>query len=130
MAEFLISYYRLIFALLVIIIASLAFYAGLLEGRAQNNNSIIFSCSEEVLNSLRIPLQNNLNSASADQIKTSTESASFENTVEKGIYAGSKNGTKYYTPGCSGLDRIKPENLIWFQSEEDATLQGYSPANC
>ena len=43
----------------------------------------------------------------------------------------SKNGTKYYLPWCSGVDRITDANKIYFDSEESAKAQGYSPAsNC
>ena len=43
----------------------------------------------------------------------------------------SKGGTKYYYPNCSGLKRIKPENLIFFTSESQAEAAGYSlAANC
>lgn len=54
----------------------------------------------------------------------------FTQSVSKGNYVGSKNGTKYYTPGCPGTTRIKPENYIWFETVEDATLQGYSKGSC
>lgn len=43
----------------------------------------------------------------------------------------SKNGTKYYTPGCSGIKRIKPENIISFASPQEAEKAGYTKAkNC
>lgn len=48
-----------------------------------------------------------------------------------GSFGASVNGTKYYPKGCSGLNRIKAENLIWFTSEEEAKAAGYSmAANC
>ncbi len=55
---------------------------------------------------------------------------SSNEVAQKGRYVGSKNGTKYYTPGCPGTNRIKPENYIWFETVEDATLQGYSKGSC
>lgn len=49
----------------------------------------------------------------------------------KGMYVGSKNGTKYHLPWCSGAQRIKEENKIWFTSKEEAEQKGYTPAaNC
>jgi hypothetical protein len=46
-------------------------------------------------------------------------------------YVGSKNGTKYHLPWCSGALRIKEENKVWFASKSDAEAAGYSPAaNC
>ena len=48
-----------------------------------------------------------------------------------GSFGASVNGTKYYPKGCSGLNRIKAENLIWFTSKEEAESAGYSAAtNC
>ncbi|MEK7178660.1 MAG: hypothetical protein AAB727_00195 [Patescibacteria group bacterium] len=49
----------------------------------------------------------------------------------EGTVVGSKNGTKYHYPWCSGAQRIKEENKIWFSSEEEARKAGYAPAgNC
>ena len=48
-----------------------------------------------------------------------------------GAYVGSRNGTKYHLPDCSGAKRIKPENQVWFATKEQATAAGYTPAaNC
>ena len=48
-----------------------------------------------------------------------------------GKYVGSKNSDKYHAPWCSGAQRIKEENQIWFATKEEAELAGYSPAsNC
>jgi hypothetical protein len=41
-------------------------------------------------------------------------------------YVASKNGKMYYSLGCSGAKRIKPENEIWFNTEEDAKKSGYT----
>lgn len=44
---------------------------------------------------------------------------------------GSKSGTKYHLPECPGAKRIKPANLITFESIAAAKAAGYSPAsNC
>lgn len=46
-------------------------------------------------------------------------------------YVASKNGTKYYALWCSGVNRIKEENKIWFASPEEAERAGYGKAaNC
>lgn len=48
-----------------------------------------------------------------------------------GKYVASKNGTRYYLPGCSGAKRINEENKIWFSSPEAAQGAGFTPAlNC
>jgi len=48
-----------------------------------------------------------------------------------GLLVGSKQGSKYHFPWCSGAQRIKESNKIWFPSAEVARNAGYSPAaNC
>ena len=48
-----------------------------------------------------------------------------------GLLIGSKNGSKYHFPWCSGAQRIKESNKIWFESKEEAERAGYEPAkNC
>lgn len=48
-----------------------------------------------------------------------------------GLLVASKNGSKYHFPWCSGAQRMKEENKIWFDSAEEARKAGYSPAaNC
>lgn len=48
-----------------------------------------------------------------------------------GSIVASKNGTKYYLPGCSGASRIKDENKVYFTDEASAKVAGYSiAANC
>lgn len=41
-----------------------------------------------------------------------------------GTIFASKNGTKYYLPGCSS--RVKEENKIFFKTEEEAQAFGYT----
>lgn len=48
-----------------------------------------------------------------------------------GRYVASKSGEKYHLPWCSGAQRIKEENKIWFVTKEEAERAGYTPAaNC
>jgi len=44
-------------------------------------------------------------------------------------YVASRNGTKYYFPWCSGVDRIKEENKVWFETKENAQKAGYTPSS-
>jgi hypothetical protein len=44
---------------------------------------------------------------------------------------GSRNGSKYHFPWCSGAQQIADRNKIWFDNEEEARRSGYTPAgNC
>jgi len=48
-----------------------------------------------------------------------------------GLYVGSKNGSKYQFPWCSGAKRIKEGNKVIFNTKEGARAAGYTPAgNC
>ncbi len=118
MKGFIAKYYSIFFVILILAIAGFAFYVGMLYGQGSQKSGVELRCSPDMLSSLHIPLG------------TRAEAQQEPQTAQTGTYAGSKNGTKYYTPGCAGLDRIKPENIIWFQSQQDAELQGYTPASC
>ena len=46
-------------------------------------------------------------------------------------FVASVSGSKYHLPWCSGAQRIKEENKLWFSTKENAELAGYEPAsNC
>lgn len=47
-----------------------------------------------------------------------------EKDLEKKFVA-SKNGKMYYPKGCGMSNRIKPENEIWFSTENEALKSGY-----
>ena len=52
-------------------------------------------------------------------------------TSTTGKVVASKNGTKYYLPGCTGADRISEANKMWFSSDAAAIKAGYTlAANC
>ena len=63
--------------------------------------------------------------------KGSEESALSAATTTCPTLVASKNGTKYYLPGCSGAERISEANKVWFVSAAAAKSAGYEPAaNC
>ena len=63
--------------------------------------------------------------------KLLTGNETVAQTAVGGKYVVSKNGSKYHFPWCSGAQRMKDENKIWFNSKEEAELAGYTPAaNC
>ena len=48
-----------------------------------------------------------------------------------GAYVASKTGAKYHLPWCSGAQRIKNSNKIYFATKAEAEAAGYTPAgNC
>jgi len=142
MGRFIVKHYHYVLALLIAILMVLSFLIGVEEGRATAyTTDVVLSCPDEVLSAFRMELggASDEKSALGALIEGETLVATPpptpavlpESTIAvQGRYLGSKNGTKYYTPGCAGAKRIKPENYIWFSDEEDAKLQGYTPANC
>ncbi|MEK7144960.1 MAG: hypothetical protein AAB794_03870 [Patescibacteria group bacterium] len=64
-------------------------------------------------------------------LETNPLSVSPATTTISGQVVASKNGSKYYFPGCTGINRISEANKIWFVSAAAATAAGYSLAtNC
>ena len=57
------------------------------------------------------------------------QTAAIGDLAIKDMFVASKTGTKYYYPWCSGVDRIKEENKIWFSSVEEAKTRGLTPAS-
>ena len=46
-----------------------------------------------------------------------------------GQFVASKNGTKYYPPGCAGASRISDANKVSFASAAEAEALGYQLAS-
>lgn len=58
-----------------------------------------------------------------------TESSIASTTSEQVV--ASRNGTKFYYPWCSGVERISDTNKVWFADALTAIKSGYSIAtNC
>ena len=50
----------------------------------------------------------------------------FDDITYDGPSVGSKNSDVYHRPGCSYAERIKVENLVWFETAGEA--EGYRRA--
>jgi hypothetical protein len=121
--RFITQYHTIFFIVFLGLSIGLAYSIGLEAGKRRTDGVVTLSCPS--LEALSLPIQEKEGGIQQPRVEgTSTEA------VSKGRYVGSKNGTKYYTPGCPGTTRIKPENYIWFETVEDATLQGYSKGSC
>ena len=124
MSDIITRYYNTIFIVILSLIILISYYLGTLKPSSngtKNNSNVTLNCSEEILSSLKIPLSD---------ISNNSKSTYSKDITNRDQFLGSKNGTKYYTPGCVGSKRINDENIIWFQNEEDAKLQGYTAAKC
>lgn len=112
------THFYVIFGLLGALSLVFSYLLGTRSPSGGERPAVVVSCSPEVLSSLRVPV---------------AAYASGQKPLQKprgGKYVGSKHGTKYYIPDCSGAKRIKPENYVWFLTEDDAKLQGYTPGTC
>ncbi|MFA6251555.1 MAG: hypothetical protein WC603_02940 [Candidatus Paceibacterota bacterium] len=81
------------------------------DNNSERSNNIIITENDNLL--LRQDKNN-----SDDYLTPSMQSAERR-------YVASKNGKMYYSPGCSGAKRIKPENEVWFSTTEEAEKSGY-----
>ena len=64
-------------------------------------------------------------------VVTEEDSQTASVAQSSGEVVVSKNGTKYHFPWCSGAQRIAKQNLISFNSIQEAQNAGYTPAaNC
>jgi len=66
----------------------------------------------------------------ATQIKPTLQPTPTQQPTEqaaKGKYVGSIKSNKYHYPDCRYAKEIKPENEIWFKTEEEALAAGYEP---
>ncbi|MGA1046697.1 MAG: hypothetical protein ACO3UU_01710 [Minisyncoccia bacterium] len=78
--------------------------------------------------------------AIAIQSETKIEAIKSDQTITKPIdntastvatdkIVASKNGKRYYYPNCGGINRIKPENRIYFDTKEQAEAKGLTLAS-
>ncbi|MCK4918657.1 MAG: hypothetical protein KAS02_02650 [Candidatus Pacebacteria bacterium] len=102
---------------LIILVAFSSFGLGRLSIAEENGKNIITE---------------SLGTQNIVSINSSSFSAGEENGVLlTGKYIASRNSNLYHAPWCSGAQRIKEENQIWFNSKEEAEASGRSPAsNC
>lgn len=67
--------------------------------------------------------------ASTVPVATSATTPATTPTQAGQNFIASKTGTKYYPADCGGVSRIKPENRIYFATEQDAQAKGYTRTN-
>lgn len=67
--------------------------------------------------------------AAGDKALSSADQSASALGATTNQLVGSKNGTKYYYPWCSGVSRISEANLRHFASKADAEAQGYTPSS-
>ena len=122
--EFWIKYeYRIILVIGFLLVASISFEFGYIQGKAGKSSPLVIEKPSE---SLKISPESPV-SATMGSNSTITQKASIQANYQipkDCIFVGSKNSNKYHKPTCSWAKRIKPENLVCFKSAEDAITQG------
>ena len=106
----------ILYIVILVIVAISSFYLGRLS-----KNESIYS-PEKALNEAKTVIsdqsatdtQNDQKGALGDQNKA----------FSGGAFIAAKSGTKYYPAGCSGINKIKIENRISFQTEAEAQATG------
>ncbi len=120
----LLQHREIILSALLIVVALVSFELGYLSrGSEKASLSVLPPLTRETSNSATESHQNGSYTA---------QTAALGNIEAiSGSYVASKNGTKYHYPWCSGAQRIKDENKLWFDTIEEARVAGYTPAaNC
>ena len=97
----------LLFLFIIILVALTSFCLGRVSTKLNNNT----------------PIDSKNLEASILEENQNQEQKTF--VVNEKRYIASKNGEKYYLPNCSGASKIKPENMIWFGTKEEAEKSGY-----
>lgn len=104
----------------IILIALISFGAGRLTAVKQPKESI--KIEDYGLASLKEPIETQTDDREGGSIKKLEK--------KNDMFVGSIKSNKYHLPDCSWAKRIKEENVIWFESVEDAKEKGYIPASC
>lgn len=114
----------------MILVAILAFEAGILKGQNWHQKPLIIEKSvgsQEVCQTTQNNAIQTQNLAPEGQKQVQTALITPQNCA----FVGSKNSNKYHLPTCRWAKQIKPENLVCFSSAEDAAAKGYQPdKNC
>ncbi len=54
----------------------------------------------------------------------------IEKSFKPGKYIASITGAKFHSPKCDWAKKVKKENAVWFDSQEDAIKAGYKADDC
>lgn len=123
--------HHLINAVLLILVATISFAVGKLVS-SHSSQSVSVKSEEEVITPQKS------GGVKGNSVATVSESIEIIKKPEKNTpkaerggvpIVASKNGTKYYSLGCSGAKRIKEENKIFFASVTEAQKAGLSPSS-
>ena len=111
--------------MMIILVAFASFGMGRLSVNTAEKTPIIFQ------EKLPVSFEKVKSSHSSSELQGAVSGSLDNASKSAGSIVVSKNGKKYHFPWCSGAQRIKEENKIWFNNEQEAREAGYTPAaNC
>ncbi len=112
---------QIFYGIMVILVAISSFVLGRLSVDSGNTAKPTIQMIEPITLTATAPL--------AKSIEATQKTGNNTDTLNQLV--ASKNGKRYYLKSCSGAKRIKPENLVSFDSRESAEAAGYTKAaNC
>jgi len=59
--------------------------------------------------------------------ETSVSNETNTSLEKQGQYCGSVNSDVFHKPNCSYVDQINPENIVWYETREEAIAKGKRP---
>lgn len=115
---------RFFVPIIIILIAVIGFSLGRVSGLQERRPPV------RIISDVSGPAR--LDGTSGGEVKgVSTNTPANNSSTSSGSVVASKNGTKYHYPWCAGAKQISPQNLITFNSIEEARAAGLTPAsNC
>lgn len=132
LSEFFREYeFKIILFIGFLLVASLAFEAGYLQGKAAKERPLIIENTSQCPKIDPQEGKEPIRTSNGINPKTDQNSSNSSEKAKNCAFVGSKNSNKYHLPTCQWAKRIKPENLVCFSSVEDAKDRGYQPdKNC
>ena len=96
----------------------------------ENINCLVFPCANDYINPCLACSDTNVEYYTFGKCPKPDDPCINLGCSQGSIYVGSKNSDKYYVCDCHYADRIKPENVVCFESDEEALNQGRTKSEC
>jgi len=113
---------RIMLFLSALLLAGSTYFIGVMSADNSKDGQI------QIIYPEAIAIQNSNNVDKIDNNTTVLEDKPNSEGSNSKIVA-SKNGKRYYYNNCTGVNRIKPENRIYFDTKEQAEARGLTLAS-
>lgn len=108
----------------VILISLISFGAGRLTAPQPEKEPLVIDESQAAGISTFFTANSAQDQSTADAQNQPNEINTNQNK-NQGQFVASKSGAVYHWPWCSWAQKIKPENQVWFTTEQEAQAAGY-----